>query len=178
MELWKDIAGFEGLYQISSKSRVKSLPHLVHCMPGNAKRLVKGTVLKHVIVGGYPSVTLSNGPIQTRALVHVLVATYFIPNPLNLPQVNHKNGIKTDPRKENLEWCTPSENVRHAWATGLHSTNVAIVAINKKTKEHKYFNTLSDASRGLNVDRASVSKVAAGKRKSIKDWSILKQLSF
>lgn len=176
METWKDIAGFEGYYQISNKARAKRLSHMVNSLPGPTKRLVKGRILKQVKRRGYLFITLSNGPIKASGLIHKLVAISFIPNPDNLPQINHKNGIKTDNRIENLEWCTASENVQHAWATGLHSTNVAVVAIHKRTKEHKYFNSLSAAARGLSVDRSSVSKVAAGKTRSTRNWNILKQI--
>lgn len=67
------------------------------------------------ICNGYPSVGISN---QTRHL-HRLLALAFIPNPENKPQVNHKNGIKTDFRLENLEWATAQENIQHAYSTGL-----------------------------------------------------------
>jgi hypothetical protein len=71
--------------------------------------------------GKYLSVCLSGGAKGRMVIVHRLVAAAFIPNPQHLPQVNHKNGNKTDNRVENLEWCSCSENHKHAFAEGLRS---------------------------------------------------------
>ena len=76
---------------------------------------------------GYLRVALCENGKQKRVFVHRLVAMKYIPNPHNLPQVNHKNGIKTDNRVKNLEWCTKSENMKHAVNTGLYSPPRIIV---------------------------------------------------
>lgn len=68
---------------------------------------------------GYTTVNLSKDSGYRTRRVHQLVAQAFIPNPHDLPQLNHINGIKTDNRKENLEWCTASHNSQHAWDIGL-----------------------------------------------------------
>lgn len=69
---------------------------------------------------GYYMVHLSKNGIVKRHSLHRLIAKYFIPNPCNKPAVNHINGIKTDNRINNLEWCTISENAKHAHKTGLN----------------------------------------------------------
>lgn len=105
MELWKDIVGFEGIYQISTYGRLKSF-----------KVNTEGYVLKNTNnKGGYLSVILdyrNNRRISTR--IHRLVAEAFIPNPDHLPEINHINGNKQNNHNDNLEWCTRRHNVRDA----------------------------------------------------------------
>lgn len=101
-EIWKDVEGYEGKYQVSNWGRVRNK---------------KGEIIKpYLNHKGYEKVSLSNG-INSRTnkhRVHRLVAQAFIPNPENYPQVNHKDGNKHNNSVSNLEWCTNLQNAQHA----------------------------------------------------------------
>jgi hypothetical protein len=121
-EEWKDVQGFEGLYRVSSLGRVTSLCKSIlgKPRPRRAEKLLKPFYNKVTGYWGHVFSHFGNGKDES-ARVHVLVARHFIPNPLNLPEVNHLNG-KHDNRAISLEWATRSDNIRHAFRTGLITT--------------------------------------------------------
>ena len=109
MEVYKDIIGYEGLYQISNY--------------GNLKNVKRGTIKSNRALNkGYIKTVLHKCGVRKHFLMHRLVAQAFIPNPLNKPEVNHKNGNKKDNRLSNLEWCTSKENIIHAIDNGFRSS--------------------------------------------------------
>jgi hypothetical protein len=120
-EIWKNVPGYENMYQVSNLGKVKSLARYKKAK-SNSKSLTKEKLLRFTRgIDGYISYELNKNSIRKNFKAHRLVAMAFIPNPENKPQVNHINGVKDDNRVENLEWNTASENVRHSYKTGLAS---------------------------------------------------------
>ena len=107
-EEWREIEGFNGMYLISNKGRVKSY-----------KQRKEKFLSTHKTHGNYIIVNLSSNGKNKSYRLHRLVAKAFIPNVDNKPDVNHIDGDKSNNRSENLEWCTKSENMKHASKTGL-----------------------------------------------------------
>lgn len=116
MEVWKDIKGYEGCYQVSNLGKIRSLDRLVN-KKGGGKRLLKGRVLKtYIKKNGYEQIGLTVNGDTKYFTIHRLVAVHFIKNDdPDKNVINHKNGIKTDNKKTNLEWCTHSYNVKHSF---------------------------------------------------------------
>lgn len=122
----RDIKGFEGKYQVSSNGSIFSVERTVtrrDWKGNNYSYVMKGKEMKVVHdITGYIRVSLYNGTKHRFYLIHRLVAHAFIGDPLpNQREVNHKNGIKSDNRLENLEWCTSSQNKIHAYKNNLWS---------------------------------------------------------
>lgn len=134
-EAWSEIAGYEGLYFISSYGKVKSAERLARYTHAVTKqelfRRKAAILLKQANhTNGYKIVSLSRYGVSVDTSIHRLVAAAFIPNPNGLPVVNHKDGNKTNNHVGNLEWCTHKENNDHAMQAGL-------AAIGEKTGSAK-----------------------------------------
>jgi hypothetical protein len=121
MERWKDIAGFEGKYRVSDLGRVYSIPRSV-CR-GTVIQPIKGRILstykKKIRNDQYRIVQLCDKTRTKSEYVHRLVALAFVPNPDNMPEVNHKNLDKFDNKASNLEWTDRVGNIRHARNLGV-----------------------------------------------------------
>lgn len=159
-EIWKDIEGYEDVYQVSNLGRVK--------------RVTTGRVLKGISSGcGYVQVDLSKHGTTSKKLIHRLVAQAFILNTENKLEVNHIDEDKTNNRVDNLEWATRQENNNH----GTHnekvskSKSIPIIAINIKSGESKEFYGASECARQLGLNPSHVSEVITGKRKQTKGFT-------
>lgn len=122
MEIWKDIKDYENYYEVSNLGNIRSKNH--YSVLGQ-KRFYKSKEIKTIIDNGYFRVSLYIGTKKNTLRLHRIIAIAFINNIENKPQVNHINGIKTDNRVENLEWCTSSENVTHAYKNNLIKTKLS-----------------------------------------------------
>lgn len=109
MEEWKDIVGYEGLYQISSEGRVKSLKRIARNNHTVDSKIRKPKIDKD----GYCCVSLWIDGVSKEHFIHRLVAQAFVPNPENKPCIDHINTDRTDNRAENLRWCTHKENTNN-----------------------------------------------------------------
>lgn len=144
MEIWKDVVGYEGLYQVSNKGRVKS------------RIGIRRTPLS---ANGYKIVKLCKSGVVKFFLVHRLVANAFLPNPNCLPIINHKDENKLNNSVENLEWCTSEYNVRY-------SRSKTILQISKNGELVREWSSITEASNVLRIDNSVISKCCNHKRKS------------
>ena len=167
-EIWKDIFGYEGLYQISNLGNVRSLGKTIKIKTSKTRGEYYASIKskypkQHKDVGGYLRVDLCKDRGHKNFLVHRLVALHFIPNPGMLDQVNHINGDKTNNCVENLEWCTQVENAVHAVKTGLFKPhNERSVVGTDDNGDKVYFKSAAEAGRILSINSGSINSVCTG----------------
>ena len=154
-EIWKDVAGYEGFYQVSNKGNVRSVAR-----KDSIGRKCGGRMLKLGYDGkGYRQLSLyKNGKAKTKS-VHRIVAEAFIPNPKGFLEINHKDENKSNNEFSNLEWCTREYNINYGTRTEKVSKKVR--AVNIETGEVFTFNSIREAGRKGYV-RQHVSKACLG----------------
>lgn len=166
-EIWKDIPNFPN-YQVSNLGDIKR-----KYKNGNIKILKKG-----FDKDGYYIVCLCENNKKTTKRINILVAQTFIDNPNNYPIINHKNGIKTDNRVENLEWCTYSHNMKEAYKIGLcKPTKYFLGKFGEKSSKARkivqkdlngniinYFYGCLEANRKTNINFRNINSCCNGKR--------------
>lgn len=174
MEIWKDILGYEGIYQVSNSGQVKSLSRTIFYSDGR-KYSQPEKILRINFSGKYkiPLVHLYENAKRTAFAVHRLVALAFILNPENKPDVNHISGDRTDNSVNNLEWTTRLENMQHGFETGLinntgtnHGNNVYTDSEIKKVKLLLKTGTMTQkqVAEVTGVKKGTVEQIAQGKQ--------------
>lgn len=151
LERWKQIELFEGFYNISDYGRCISLQRTIINKHGQARKLNQKMLKPYLAHNGYMRYTFSINHIFSERLTHILIAKHFIPNPQNKPEVNHKNGIKSDTFIGNLEWVTPSENHIHAYQIGLQTSYQERLILDISTGI--YFDSIKQAAIAYGIDR-------------------------
>lgn len=167
MEIWKDIKGYEGLYQVSNQGRVRSLNYL---------KTGKTVVMKPVNNGvNYFSVLLTKNGKQEKNYIHRLVAEAFLENPFNLPEVNHKDENPSNNVVDNLEWCSHKYNLNYGTCkermisklTGRTNTkhSVPVLQYSKTGEFIREFPSMMEAERS-GFKCSNICKCCSGERKS------------
>lgn len=190
MEIWKDIKGFEGLYQVSNLGRVKSLDviqNLKHSSGTEYTRFKKGRILRPEQSGRvapYVIYYLKKDGKRHFGKAHRLVAKAFIPNPENKKVVNHLDCNPKNNNVSNLEWATHSENIKYAYDKGRIDIAKCVDAslknrykLNKPVLQYdmnglfiKRHKSISDAAIEIGSDVSSISKVCRGKYNHVKNY--------
>lgn len=175
IEEWKDIIGYEGLYQISDFGRVKSLRKLV-----GSGYYKNESILKQRIVHEYCICKLSKNDVDKHLKVHRLVGIHFLENPDNKPQINHKKGVKTDNRKVKIEWSTHSENTIHSflelnrpspkWGSGrsgsLNGRSKKTIQFDMNGSKIKEWESCNMAAAKMGVHEAGIRACCVGRTKT------------
>lgn len=143
-EEWRDIQGFEGLYQISDKGNVRS----------SYQNNFRGTTFSKILKqkknsNGYMEVTLCKNGKKYSVLVHRIVAIAFIPNPFDLPKVNHKDEDKSNPSADNLEWCTQQYNA--TYGNGPKVKNTKVRQLDLSGNQIRTWDSMKDAETVLGI---------------------------
>lgn len=173
-EIWKDIPGYEGRYQVSNMGQVKSLDRAIPHSDGSIHFRTSQVIKQYKNRLGYMNVGLPRDNTKTKQfLVHRLVALAFIPNPNNLPCVNHKDENKANNSVENLEWCTKDYNNKYGKGAIQRLVNVkkknriarakAVVQIDPKTnKVIARYVSANEAGRAVGGYGANINSCCRG----------------
>ena len=169
-EIWRDIEELDNKYQISNLGRIKSKERYAKTC-GEGKRLVKEKILKPVKCrNGYLEMQGTNINGERKVfLLHRLVAKYFIPNPFNLPEVNHKDEVLSNCEMKNLEWCTSKYNANYGHRNEKCRKALAYKQkrVIQKTLDGEIIrirDSLSDIEREINFDESSIIRVCKGRQ--------------
>lgn len=178
-EIWKPIERLEGYYEISNKGRIRSLDRMVSGCYGSTQ-LKKGQIMKPIkMPNGYLAQGFYFNGKHRQYYIHRLVAKAFIPNPENLPEINHKDENKENNCIENLEWCSHLYNIRYGNARKKISVAKRECAIRPVTQKDlngvilAHYRNASIASEITGIDSSAILKVCAKRGKFITAGSFI-----
>ena len=142
IEIWKPVVSYEAFYEVSSLGRVRSVSRTITHKDGVKRTFKQREMAQTVNERGYLSVGLNKDNVQSTFMVHNIVATAFIENPMNKPIVNHKDLDKKNNCAENLEWVTNAENIQHA-----HDNGAVTIHRGEDNHMHGRYNELNHYSK-------------------------------
>lgn len=171
--IWKDIVGYEGIYEVSSCGQVRSHKNKTTHSERHGTRQWKQRILKQkVSKDNTCRVSLYKNKKERTWLVHRLVAKAFIPKVGGKEYINHLDGNRLNNSIENLEWCNHTENNNHAFDSGLIKTAEKVILLNKDTHEPLYFRSKAKASEYLGKNDGYISGVLIKGRREVDDYLI------
>lgn len=169
VEIWKPVMGYEGLYEVSNLGRVRSLDRKVNHKESGFYQTIKGKIKSTKLNNsGYEIVSLFKNNKEKTCLVHRLVAQAFLPNPDNLPEVNHINEDKTANSVYNLEWCNSSYNKIYG-TRGKRQGEKESVSVIQLTFDGclvKRWSSMQEVMTQLGINRGNISNACSGRSKS------------
>ena len=163
-EIWKQIAGYEELYEISSFGNVRSLDRVVPHTTKRQKRCAGKTISHDINWAGYHRVTLFKEHKRTRYAVHRLVAEAFVPNINNLPQINHKDENPHNNCASNLEWCDNKYNINYGTRTERASSHLRkpVLQLDMNGAVVGRYISQNEAERQTGILQSCISRVCLG----------------
>lgn len=167
MEIWKNINGYEGLYQVSNEGRVKSLERTVVYKDGRKKVIKPNFLMPHKNTNGHLDFRLSKNGVTTSHLAHHIVAEAFIPNPNNYDVVHHIDHDKHNNKVENLKWMSGEEH------RGLHIKEIRSKTVYQYSLDGELigvWESVEKACRELGANHSHISNCCLGKRKTHKGY--------
>lgn len=156
-EEWKAVPGYEGLYEVSNMGRVRSLDRWVKGYKGTPYLRPGGIMVQQIDHKGYCEVQLTRNTKSVHKKVHRLVAMVFIPNPDNLPMVNHRDECKTNNNVDNLEWCTAMYNSH--WGTARERCAWKRTAVEQYDLDGNYiasYRSIMDAAKAVGAAKQTI----------------------
>lgn len=166
-EIWKEIKGYEGLYEVSNTGKVRSVSHKIQSY-GGRYFMTRPLIRKTRIVAGYVQVDLCKEGKKHEYKVHRLVAEAFIPHPSQLRFVNHKDENKINNNADNLEWCDAKYNTNYGTARSRRKEklSVPVMQLTLDGIPVKKWVSQQEAARVLGIQQSSISKCVKGSYKS------------